>query len=113
MMDITSLAKPGAKNVVATPRQSRQPHHRPKPIADLDFNLYSGLYRAQLIIKDKLHITEPILADKIGSGGVFVTFPEVSAESATVKVQTHVKTRTRAPGSLSRAPHYWMRMARR
>lgn len=101
VMDITSLAKPGVKNVVAVRLDNRDnPITGPKPLVDLDFNLYGGLYRpAHLIIKDKLHITEPILADKVASGGVFVTFPEVSQDAATVKVQTHVKntdTRSRA-----------------
>jgi beta-galactosidase len=93
VMDISSLAKPGAKNIVAVRLDNRDnPITGPKPLVDLDFNLYGGLYRpAQLIIKDKLHITDPILADKVASGGVFVTFPEVSTESATVKVQTHLK----------------------
>ncbi len=93
VMDITALAKPGAKNVVAVRLDNRDnPITGPKPLADLDFNLYGGLYRnAHLIIKDKLHITEPILADKVASGGVFVTFLEVSKDAATVKVQTHVK----------------------
>lgn len=93
VMDITTLARPGGKNVVAVRLDNRDnPITGPKPLADLDFNLYGGLYRhAQLILKDKLHITEPILADKVASGGVFVTFPEVSPEAATVKVQTHIK----------------------
>ncbi len=93
VMDITALAKPGVKNVVAVRLDNRDnPITGPKPLTDLDFNLYGGLYRpAHLIIKDKLHITEPILADKVASGGVFVTFPVVSEASATVKVQTHVK----------------------
>ncbi len=93
VMDISSLAKPGAQNVVAVRLDNRDnPITGPKPLADLDFNLYGGLYRpAHLIIKEKLHITEPILADKTASGGVFVTFPEVATENATVKVQAHVK----------------------
>jgi beta-galactosidase len=96
VMDISTLAKPGAKNVVAVRLDNRDnPITGPKPLADLDFNLYGGLYRhAHLIIKDKLHITEPILAEKVASGGVFVTFPEVSKDAATVKVQTHVKNAT-------------------
>lgn len=93
VMDISAFAKPGAKNVVAVRLDNRDnPITGPKPLVDLDFNLYGGLYRpAHLIIKDKLHITEPILADKIASGGVFVTFTVISREAATVKVQTHVK----------------------
>ncbi len=93
VMDISKLAKPGAENVVAVRLDNRDNQITgPKPLVDLDFNLYGGLYRpVHLIIKDKLHITDPILADKVGSGGVFVTFPDVSETSATVKVQTHIK----------------------
>src|SRR5262249_17311438 len=61
-------------------------------LVSLDFNLYSGLYRgARLIIKDRLHITDPILADAVAGGGVFVTFPEVSKEKAIIQVRTQVK----------------------
>jgi beta-galactosidase len=93
VMDISSLAKPGGQNVVAVRLDNRDNLITgPKPLVDLDFNLYGGLYRkAQLIIKDKLHITDPILADKTASGGVFVTFPEVSKDAATVRIQTHIR----------------------
>ncbi len=93
VMDISSLARPGGKNVVAMRLDNRDnPVTGPKPLADLDFNLYGGLYRsAHLIIKNRLHITDPILADKVASGGVFVTFPDVSNEAATVNVKTHVE----------------------
>lgn len=93
VMDISALAKPGTKNIIAVRLDNRDnPITGPKPLVDLDFNLYGGLYRpVHLIIKDKLRITEPILADKVASGGVFVTFQEVSRESATIKVQTHIK----------------------
>ena len=39
---------------------------------------------------DGLHITDPILADTVAGGGIFVTFPEVAAEESTVRVQTDV-----------------------
>lgn len=92
VMDISKLVRPGGKNTVAVRLDNRDnPITGPKPLVDLDFNLYGGLHRkAHLIIKDKLHITDPILANKIASGGVFVTFPEVSKDAATVKVQTHI-----------------------
>ncbi len=64
----------------------------PKPLRELDFNTYGGLYRdVRLIVKAPLHITDPILEGKIASGGIFVTYPEVSAERATVAVQVHVR----------------------
>jgi beta-galactosidase len=64
----------------------------PKPLEKLDFNTYGGLYRnVWLISKNKLHITDPIFANKPASGGVFVRYAAVSDESATVNIQTHVK----------------------
>jgi len=93
VMDISQLVKAGAHNVVSVRLDNcDNAITGPKPLKDLDFNLYSGLYRpAQLIIKNPLHITDPILANKVASGGVFVTTPEVTAEQAAVRVQTHVR----------------------
>ena len=66
----------------------------PKPLAHLDFNFYGGLYRgAQLIVKDRLHVTNPILADTPASGGVFVTTEQAGEELATLQVKTHVANR--------------------
>jgi beta-galactosidase len=92
-MDISNLGRPGEKNLIAVRLDNRDNRITgPKPLVDLDFNLYGGLYRkAHLTIKDKLHITDPILADKAAGGGVFVTFPHVSKDAATVKVRTHVQ----------------------
>jgi beta-galactosidase len=93
VMDISDRAQPGQRNVVAIRLDNRDnPITGPKPLKDLDFNLYSGLYRpAQLVIQDKLHITDPLLENKAGGGGVFVTFPEATGERATVRVQTHFR----------------------
>jgi len=93
VMDITPLVHVGTTNVVVVRLDNRDnPITGPKLLADLDFNLYGGLYRqAHLIIQDKLHITDPILANGPASGGVFVTYPEVSPASATVQVQTHIQ----------------------
>jgi beta-galactosidase len=93
VLDVSAFIKPGADNVVAVRLDNRDnPITGPKPLADLDFNLYGGLYRpAQFIIKDKLHITHPLLVNRVAGGGVFVTFSEVSRDTATIKVQTHLR----------------------
>ena len=63
----------------------------PKPLAKLDFNTYGGLYRdVNLIIKNPLHITDEIHADKVASGGVFVTFPQINVAKSVVEVKTHI-----------------------
>ena len=99
VMDISKLARPGETNVVAVRLDNRDnPLTGPKPLVDLDFNLYGGLYRdAHLIFKNRLHITDPILAGQAAGGGVFVTFPAVSKDQATVKIRTQVKNDDATP----------------
>lgn len=101
VMDVTRLLQPGATNTVAVRLDNRDnPVTGPKPLADLDFNLYGGLYRgASLTFKDTLHITDSILANEPASGGIFVTFPAVSKDAATVRIQTHLRN----SGNQSRA----------
>ncbi|MDG5800761.1 glycoside hydrolase family 2 TIM barrel-domain containing protein [Marinilabiliaceae bacterium ANBcel2] len=61
------------------------------PLENLDFCYYGGIYRdVNLTVKNEIHITNVIKADKVAGGGVFVTYPEVSTEKAVVSVQTHV-----------------------
>lgn len=90
--DISDLAKPGEDNVVTVRLDNRDNALTgPKPLKDLDFNPYGGLYRdVRLITKDRLHITDPILADKVASGGVFAHTLSTSPEAAEEWVQVHV-----------------------
>ncbi|WP_109831192.1 glycoside hydrolase family 2 TIM barrel-domain containing protein [Reichenbachiella versicolor] len=63
----------------------------PKPLKILDFNTFGGLYRnAWLYFNNPVHVSNPILANKVAGGGVFVTYPKVSEKRAIVKVQTNV-----------------------
>jgi beta-galactosidase len=51
-----------------------------------------GLYRdVWMHITDKLHVTDAVYADMVAGGGVFVTYPAVSAEQATVQIKTHIQ----------------------
>jgi beta-galactosidase len=99
VMDISSLVRAPGSNIVAVCLDNRDnPLTGPKPLASLDFNLYSGIYRkASLTLKDKLHITDSILAGQVAGGGVFVTFRAVSKAEAVVQIQTHVKNDGSAP----------------
>ena len=66
-----------------------------KPVEDLDFNYFGGLYRdVNFIVKNKIHITHPILANEVAGGGVFVTYNEVTNSKAVINVQTHVLNET-------------------
>jgi beta-galactosidase len=93
VLDISERVKAGGDHVLAVRLDNRDnPITGPKPLAQLDFNMYHGLYRpVYLIRKDGLHITDPLLADRPASGGVFVTYPRVSRESATVRVNAHAR----------------------
>lgn len=93
VFDVTDRVAPGREALLAVRLDNTDnPITGPKPLEILDFNMYGGLYRyVHVIVEDPLHITDPILADRVASGGVFVTYPEVSAERAVVRVQTHVR----------------------
>lgn len=63
-----------------------------KPQGKMDFYYYSGIYRdVNMIITDKLHITDAVDEGVVSGGGVFVTYPEVTKEQARVHVKTHLK----------------------
>ncbi len=104
--DISSQVVIGGENLLAVRLDNRDNAVTgPKPLTQLDFNPYHGIYRnVHLVIKDPLHISDPILADRPASGGVFVTYPEVSADAATARVQVHVRNaRTNAREFVLRA----------
>lgn len=68
-----------------------------KSLSELDFCYHSGIYRdVRLICKQNIHITHPLLADKKAGGGIFISYPQVSEQTATVRVQTEVANRTAA-----------------
>jgi beta-galactosidase len=93
VLDLGARLRPGREHVLAVRLDNRDnPITGPKPLADLDFNLYHGLYRpVYLIRKDRLAITDALLADRPAGGGVMVTYPYVSRARAKLRVQTHLR----------------------
>ena len=92
VIDLTACAAFNGDNVLTVKLDNRDnPVTGPKPLHLLDFNTYGGIYRnVHLFAKPLLHITDPIFAGREASGGIFVSFPEVNAKQALLKVQTHV-----------------------
>ena len=95
-IDLTPHARfgDGEANVLVVRLDNRDNPQVPpgKRQRELDFCYFGGLYRnVRLEILDRLHVTDICLADKVAGGGVFVTCPRVSADAATVRVQTHVQ----------------------
>ena len=72
----------------------------PKPLKDLDFNTYGGLYRGvRLIVKPAVHLSDEMLENRVAGGGLFVTFPQVGSDLAEVQVAVDIRNngqRTRA-----------------
>jgi len=63
-----------------------------KPQKNLDFSYFGGIYRdVWMHITRNIHITSAIDEDIVAGGGVFVDYPSVSKEKATVHVKTHVR----------------------
>ena len=94
-VDLTGRLEYGGRNRLLVHLDNRDnPDTGPKPLEDLDFNTYGGLYReVSLSVRNSLHITDEILAGRVASGGVFVTYPEVSRQAAKVSVNTHIANR--------------------
>ena len=93
VVDFTELAVFKGNNTIAVRLDNRDnPVTGPKPLKILDFNTYGGIHRnVWLIAKNALHITDPIAENITASGGIFVSYPEVSEAMAKVRVKTHVK----------------------
>jgi hypothetical protein len=91
-IDITNaVTYGGTDNVVAVKLDNDANAAFPPGKADVDFEYYGGLYRkVTLHVTDPLHVTDAVFAGKAAGGGVFVTYPAVSATAATVAVQTDV-----------------------
>lgn len=61
-----------------------------KPQGDLDFCYFGGLYRnVWFYVAEKLHFTHAVHQNKVASGGLFIRYPLISEEKATVRVKAH------------------------
>ncbi|MEZ5997847.1 MAG: glycoside hydrolase family 2 TIM barrel-domain containing protein [Hyphomonas sp.] len=98
-VDLTEAAATGEPIELLVHLDNRDnPVTGPKPLKLLDFNMYGGLYReVTLSIHDRLHITDEMLSDTTAGGGVFVTYPVVSADDARVSVATEVENTAARP----------------
>jgi hypothetical protein len=81
----------GSDNVIAVKLDGAPNAAWPPGNASPDFQYHGGLYRnVNMHVTNTLHITDAVYANKVAGGGVFVTYPAVSASSATVNVATNV-----------------------
>ncbi|MDH7460713.1 glycoside hydrolase family 2 TIM barrel-domain containing protein [Chitinophagaceae bacterium 26-R-25] len=93
VIDISDKVKFDRDNVLAVRVSNLNDPQTPpgKPQAKLDFNYYGGIYRdVKLVATSKLYISDPLEANKIAGGGLFVTYSKVTKEYAEVNIKTHV-----------------------
>jgi beta-galactosidase len=92
-VDVTSFLKAKDNTIKVKVNNEDNPNFLPgKPIKDLDFNYYGGIYRnVYLITTDKLYITNAIQANQKASGGIYVNFDNINKDKASGTVQVHFK----------------------
>jgi Glycosyl hydrolases family 2, TIM barrel domain/Glycosyl hydrolases family 2/Glycoside hydrolase family 2 C-terminal domain 5/Glycosyl hydrolases family 2, sugar binding domain len=87
----TDVVYGGADNVIAVKLDSNPNANFPPGRTGVDFQYDGGIYRDVMMrVTSPLHVTDAVYANKVASGGVFVTYPAVSTSSATINIQTNV-----------------------
>jgi beta-galactosidase len=89
-IDATDHLLPGTENNIIELKVNNQDDESftpGKPIKDLDFNYYGGIYRnVYLITSDKLYITDPVHADKVAGGGIYASYSNITSDKANVRL---------------------------
>lgn len=102
-VDLTDSVRSGTAGELMLQLDNRDDPEVPpgKPFDELDFCWFGGLYRgAELRIKPALHITDPVGAGQVASGGVFIRTLSLTDSAATIAVKTQLRNTGRASGAL-------------
>ena len=96
-ISLTELGvKAGEKCVVAVKADNTNDKMYPpgKPQYTLDFAYHGGIYRdVWLIARAKVGLTDPVEANRVAGGGVFVHFEQISTASAEVHVKSELENK--------------------
>lgn len=96
-VDISPFLKEGQENIVRVEVENVNDSTIPpgKPLEDLDFNYYGGIYRnVHLVKKTPIYITDAVAAEVVNGGGILVHFDSISASQARGTVKTHIRNET-------------------
>jgi len=99
-IDISNSAKIGSANIILIKLNNQDSKVIPpaKPMKDLDFNYYGGIYRnVYLIVKDKLHISNAVQANRVAGGGILLHDEDVSDAAARIVVKTDIDNDNHLP----------------
>ena len=84
-VDLTAaLTEPGGAVIAVRLDNTDQPLIPPgKKHDQLDFSYFGGLYRdVRLVVTDPLHLTDPVAAQRVAGGGIFIRTESASSASA-------------------------------
>jgi beta-galactosidase len=101
-VNLTDDLEYGMENEILVRLDNRENPHIPpgKPLNELDFLWYSGLYRnVTLIVTDRLHITAPPEYHSTTGGGIMTGVRDVSRESAMLTLSVQVSNDDHIPRS--------------
>jgi len=93
IVDISDDAKYGRANTLVLMLNNKANPAVPpgKPVENLDFIYYSGIYRnAWLLVKNAVHISEAN-DERLQEGGIFVSYKNVSHKKAAILIQTNIE----------------------
>lgn len=93
-VDITNDVIPQKENSIEIKVVNKDNKEVPpgKPLNELDFSYYGGIYRNAYLIKtQKLHITDAVFANKKASGGIFVNYNKVQNQQADGTIKVHIQ----------------------
>ena len=92
-LDITDFVNYGEDNLIAVRADnSNDPDYPPgKKQETLDFTYFGGIYRdVWLVTHNNTYITNPIAADKVAGGGIFIHYEDLSEDSARVLIDADI-----------------------
>lgn len=92
-VNLTEHLKYGQNNTIVVKLDNKDNSQVPpgKPIDDLDFNIFSGIYRnVWFVKKDLLHFTDAVDANRVAEGGLMVSYKNVTNDNATIVLKADV-----------------------
>ena len=92
VIDLTPYLESGPEITVALCLDNNASAAFPPGSNRIDFCYWGGLYRpARLVVTDPVHISDPIQADKVTGGGIFVRYENVTTASADAIAQANIR----------------------
>jgi beta-galactosidase len=103
VIDLSDVVRFDSVNTVLVRLDNRDnPITGPKPLKILDFNMYGGIYRnVHFIVKEKIHLSNPIQANVIAGGGVFFSTTSANKQLANFEIKSHVQNQSDHPAKIS------------